>query len=157
MGPSTRSARQIERLGGIKLDIEGAELSALSGVRRALAHFRPWLVVAIGKETSAAASYEPGDTFDFFTAFDCANRGGKSARGTTNAYRKLHFVCCARAAFCHNPEAMAPVRSARRCGRPSRIDGAALIPFAVSLAERPTSAPPGLCPEFPGVDAARFG
>jgi FkbM family methyltransferase len=66
------SARQIERIDGIKLDIEGAELPALSGARDVLTRFKPWLVVEIGKETCAAAGYEPRDIFDFLAAFGYA-------------------------------------------------------------------------------------
>ena len=62
------SARQIARVDGIKLDIEGAELPALLGAREMLARFRPWLVVEIGAETCAAAGYEPREIFDLLAS-----------------------------------------------------------------------------------------
>lgn len=70
---------QIDRLAGIKLDIEGAELAALRGAAETLRRFRPWLIVEIGGNTCAAAGYAPGDILDVLEGYDFARieRGGR--------------------------------------------------------------------------------
>lgn len=49
----------VERVDIIKLDIEGAEWSALRGATNTLARFRPVLILEIARETCRAAGYEP--------------------------------------------------------------------------------------------------
>lgn len=52
---------RLDRVTGIKLDIEGAELKALHGAADTLKRFRPWLLCEIGANTCEAASYAPWD------------------------------------------------------------------------------------------------
>jgi hypothetical protein len=49
----------VNRVDVIKLDIEGAEWSALRGATNTLSKYRPVLIVEIGRETCQAAGYEP--------------------------------------------------------------------------------------------------
>ena len=49
----------IDGVDGIKIDIEGAELECLRGAKATIAAFRPWLIVEVQQQTSAAAGYEP--------------------------------------------------------------------------------------------------
>lgn len=49
----------LEKISGIKLDIEGAELPALRGGIDVLKRFRPWLLCEIGTDTCEAAGYTP--------------------------------------------------------------------------------------------------
>ena len=90
------SARHFARVDGIKLDIEGAELPALLGARQLLARFRPWLVVEIGKETCAAAGYEPRDIFEFLASLDYSShligRKGKLSPADSEALGKWQNV-----------------------------------------------------------------
>jgi FkbM family methyltransferase len=61
------ASKAIDRVDGIKLDIEGAELSALRGARQVLERFRPWLIIEIGLETCEAAGYRGEAIFDFLS------------------------------------------------------------------------------------------
>ncbi len=54
----------LDRLAGVKLDIEGAELAAIRGASDTLARFRPWLIVEIGAETCHAAGYDPAEVLE---------------------------------------------------------------------------------------------
>lgn len=69
----------LDRLAGIKLDIEGAELAAIRGAAETLERLRPWLIVEIGSNTCEAAGYAPGDIFDALPAyrFGRIERGGR--------------------------------------------------------------------------------
>ncbi len=60
----------LNRLDGIKLDIEGAELPALRGAAETLQRFRPWLVIEIGEATCSAAGYQASDVTDYLTRFN---------------------------------------------------------------------------------------
>ena len=55
---------ELDKISGIKLDIEGAELPALRGGLEALKRFRPWLICEIGANTCAAAGYAPRDVVE---------------------------------------------------------------------------------------------
>jgi FkbM family methyltransferase len=59
----------IDRVDGIKLDIEGAELPALRGASRILDQCRPWLLIEIGRGTCEAAGYQSDDVFDFLSGY----------------------------------------------------------------------------------------
>ena len=59
----------LDRLDGIKLDIEGAELPALRGAEATLKRFRPWLVIEIGEATCSAAGYKATDVTDYLERF----------------------------------------------------------------------------------------
>ena len=69
--------RDLERLDGIKLDIEGAELAAIRGAAELLRRFRPWLVVEIGRGTCNAAGYEPADILAALPGYEFARIGRK--------------------------------------------------------------------------------
>ena len=49
----------LARIDVMKLDIEGAEWSALRGARNTIAKYRPILILEIARETCKAAGYEP--------------------------------------------------------------------------------------------------
>jgi FkbM family methyltransferase len=51
----------VDRVNLIKLDIEGAEWTALRGAADTLERFRPLLMLEIGRQTCRAAGYEPED------------------------------------------------------------------------------------------------
>ena len=59
----------IQRLDLIKLDIEGAELSALRGASQVLKSLKPRIIVELGLETCRAAGYRMEDVFDLLTNF----------------------------------------------------------------------------------------
>lgn len=71
--------RGLDRLAGVKLDIEGAELAAIKGASETLRRFRPWLIIEIGTNTCAAAGYAPGDLLDALPGytFHRIERGGR--------------------------------------------------------------------------------
>lgn len=63
-------ANGIARIDGIKLDIEGAELPALQGAIETLKRFRPWLILEIDRQTSAAAGYRAEELIALLTGLD---------------------------------------------------------------------------------------
>ena len=63
-------ANGIARIDGIKLDIEGAELPALRGAIETLKRFRPWLILEIDRQTSAAAGYRAEELIALLTGLD---------------------------------------------------------------------------------------
>ncbi len=88
----------LDRLAGIKLDIEGAELAALRGAAETLKRFRPWLIVEIGSNTCEAAGYAPGDILDALPGYRFARieRGGKLVPiGKTDLLDWQNVMCLA--------------------------------------------------------------
>ena len=64
-----RDAR-IERVDAIKMDIEGAERSALKGGREIITRDLPVFLLEVSTATCARAGYRTGDLWDFFDALD---------------------------------------------------------------------------------------
>jgi FkbM family methyltransferase len=58
---------QLSRLDMIKMDIEGAELSALRGMKRTLARFRPAMVMEVNRPALAACGASVDEVWDFLT------------------------------------------------------------------------------------------
>lgn len=58
------------RIDFIKMDIEGGELSALRGSKKAIERFRPVIMVEINEVTYQAAGYSAADVFDYFSALE---------------------------------------------------------------------------------------
>jgi FkbM family methyltransferase len=50
--------RPLTQLDGIKIDIEGAELACLEGAKSTLQRYKPWLIVEVQQQTSAAAGHD---------------------------------------------------------------------------------------------------
>ena len=90
------TARRLERLAGIKLDIEGAELFALRGAAATLARFKPWVIVEIGVNTCLAAGYAPGDLLDAMPgySFHRIERGGRLIPIGKSDLREWQNVMC---------------------------------------------------------------
>lgn len=55
----------IEKLNLVKIDIEGAELSALKGAVQSLRKFNPFLIIEVQGPTARQAGYEPRDILSF--------------------------------------------------------------------------------------------
>ncbi|MGY2052756.1 FkbM family methyltransferase [Methylobacterium sp. JK268] len=55
------SQYRLDRLDGIRLDVEGAELAALRGAFRTLGRFSPWLIVEASRAAFAARGFGPDD------------------------------------------------------------------------------------------------
>lgn len=50
--------RPLDQINGIKIDIEGAELACLQGAESTLQRLKPWLIVEVQRQTSAAAGHD---------------------------------------------------------------------------------------------------
>jgi len=61
---------QIYRIDVVKLDIEGAELLALQGMKHILKNNRPWLFVEIAKSNLARFAQEPQELLDYLTLYN---------------------------------------------------------------------------------------
>jgi FkbM family methyltransferase len=73
-------ATGLKRLDFIKIDIEGAELSALQGSKKVLEMYKPSVMIEINAITYATAGYTPDDVRRFFDdlkyqAFETRKRG----------------------------------------------------------------------------------
>jgi FkbM family methyltransferase len=62
-----RRALHLPRLDVIKMDIEGAEVSALRGMRETLARFRPLMVMEVNRPALTACDATVDDVWDYFT------------------------------------------------------------------------------------------
>ncbi len=56
----------IDRMDLVKIDVEGAELSALQGMRKSLGKFKPYVLLEMNEITFKAAGYELATVVDFF-------------------------------------------------------------------------------------------
>jgi hypothetical protein len=63
-----RGELELTRLDVVKMDIEGAEPSALFGMRRTIARCRPEIVMEINPETLAVCGAAIGDVWNTLTA-----------------------------------------------------------------------------------------
>jgi FkbM family methyltransferase len=57
--------RGLQRVDILKVDVEGSELPVLRGAREVLAAHRPWVIVEVQEETSAAAGYRQSDILTY--------------------------------------------------------------------------------------------
>lgn len=58
----------IERVDVMKLDIEGSEFAALRGAENLLVRFRPTIIFEVGRDTCAAAGYQPKQLLHWLAA-----------------------------------------------------------------------------------------
>lgn len=56
---------RLSRIDILKLDIEGSELAALKGMKKALQNFKPLLIVEINPATLSMFSLNPADIYDY--------------------------------------------------------------------------------------------
>ena len=62
----TIASYSLQRLDLIKMDIEGGELMALRGMKKAIQDFRPIVMIEINQKAYTAAGYTPNDVYAFF-------------------------------------------------------------------------------------------
>ncbi len=62
--------KDFQRLDFIKMDIEGAELSALKGGEKTIEKFRPQFLIEINRKACERFSYDPEDIAHFFKKFN---------------------------------------------------------------------------------------
>jgi FkbM family methyltransferase len=60
---------ELPRLDVVKMDIEGAEMAALLGMRRTIARFRPRIIMEVNRPMLRACGATVDDVWDFFTGF----------------------------------------------------------------------------------------
>jgi FkbM family methyltransferase len=60
----------LSRIDLIKLDVEGSELAALKGMKKALQSFRPALIVEVNPETLSLFNLSPRDVYDYLEALE---------------------------------------------------------------------------------------
>lgn len=86
------------RLDLLKLDVEGAELPALSGARETLTRFKPHLIIEVQDETSASAGYRAADILEFLEPFgyrfDTIGRMGRLHPLNAKSLRDFQNVLC---------------------------------------------------------------
>lgn len=70
---------KLERCDFVKIDIEGAELPALQGMRKTISKFKPQLLIEMNRETFLQAGYELEDVLSFLDEFNY--KGYKVYRG----------------------------------------------------------------------------
>lgn len=61
---------ELKRLDFIKIDIEGAELYALQGMKNSIKKFHPLILIEINEDTFNAAGYGTKDVIDFFKSLN---------------------------------------------------------------------------------------
>lgn len=60
----------LDKLDGIKMDIEGNELFALKGMEQTIKKFKPFLIIEINEETSTEAGYDIPTLMDYMKNLD---------------------------------------------------------------------------------------
>lgn len=92
------SQEGLDRVDGIKIDIEGAELPALKGAVNTLTKFRPWLIVEVQDETARTAGYRQEDVLDFLAKlgyrFEHIGRKGHNTELTSATLQGFQNVLC---------------------------------------------------------------
>jgi FkbM family methyltransferase len=76
-------AEKVARVGLIKMDIEGAELFALQGMKKTIADNKPVLIMEMNEPAMHRAGYKPSDVVDFlkpygYSPFEIVREGIKS-------------------------------------------------------------------------------
>lgn len=61
---------KMDKLDFVKIDIEGAELFALQGMKKSLEKFKPLVLIEINEDTFNAAGYTTQDVVTFFDSLD---------------------------------------------------------------------------------------
>jgi FkbM family methyltransferase len=77
------AAEKVARVGLIKMDIEGAELFALQGMKKTIADNKPVLIMEMNEPAMHRAGYKPSDVVDFlksygYSPFEIVREGIKS-------------------------------------------------------------------------------
>ncbi|MBS0208140.1 MAG: FkbM family methyltransferase [Planctomycetes bacterium] len=90
--------RGLSRVDMIKLDIEGAELSALQGSRRTLETYRPWLIIEVQAGTCEMAGYQAREILELLEPlgyrFQKIKRGGRLSTLTAASLGRFQNVLC---------------------------------------------------------------
>jgi FkbM family methyltransferase len=88
----------VVRLDAMKIDVEGAELTILSGGRRSIERFRPVILLEVSEETSRAAGYPARSLLDFLVPlgyrFESFGRNGRMRPVTPGTIGEYQDVVC---------------------------------------------------------------
>ena len=94
----------IQRLDGLKIDVEGAELSVLEGAESAIRRWHPWIVLEVNQETCRAAGYEAPDLLHLLSAwgyrFELIGRRGTLTPISVTALSPFQNLLCSHQGIC---------------------------------------------------------
>lgn len=92
---------QLERFDFLKIDVEGAELFALKGMRKSLEKFHPVVLIEMNNETFTDAGYSMEEMVRFFV--DLGYKPYKLHRGNLVPQSLDHFADWGNSVFCYEP------------------------------------------------------
>ncbi len=88
----------LSRLDLVKIDVEGAELPALTGARDTLIRFKPYLIIEVQDETATSAGYKAADILEFLEPlgyrFHTIGRMGRLQPLNVKGLRDFQNVLC---------------------------------------------------------------